>query len=73
MSDERSTWTLRDNRDYPNVEDIDATREEMEAGVKAANTMHPAGAPHYAVNEDGDKIETDETMPREKVEAALPD
>lgn len=65
-------WTLRDNRDYPNVEGLESPdRDEILVALKAANTMHPDGAPHHAMTDDGERIETDETMPRADIEAAI--
>lgn len=71
-TDDMIDWTLRNNRGYPNVDGLKSpNRDEILVALKAANTMHPEGAPHHATTEGGERFETEETMPREEIEAAI--
>lgn len=65
------TYTLYTSDDEPAVPNITATPEEMLMAVEAANTKQSDTAPHYAVSEDGDRIETDATMDESVVDRAL--
>lgn len=65
-------WTLRNERGYPNVDGLKSPdRDEIRVALRAANTMHPSGAPHHATTDDGERIEAEGTMPREEIEAAI--
>lgn len=64
-------WELRDKDGVLCVPDIDATREEIRVVIEAGNTKQPQNAPHHAISDDGDLIESNATMDEELLDGAI--